>query len=206
MLVRDPAARQFRFLAWAWLVLAAVFMAAGGKPYYLSGLLPALLGAGTVQVERWLSRGRARLWQGVLVGAVVLSGLINATIALPVLPAHRAGLVVALNADVGEAIGWPEFARTVADVRHRMPATERVVILTGNYGEAGAVDRYGPDYGLPHPYSGHNAYSEWGPPPDGDAAVIAVGPDVARTCAAAPSPRRSATTPASTTTNEGRQY
>ncbi len=52
MLVRDPAARQFRFLAWAWLVLAAVFMAAGGKPYYLSGLLPALLGAGTVQVER----------------------------------------------------------------------------------------------------------------------------------------------------------
>jgi hypothetical protein len=49
------------------------------------------------------------------------------------------------------------------------------VILTGNYGEAGAIDRYGPALGLPHAYSGHNAYGDWGPPPDGSAPVIIVG-------------------------------
>jgi len=50
-----------------------------------------------------------------------------------------------------------------------------VVIFTANYGEAGAVDRYGPAVGLPPAYSGHNAYGLWGPPPDGGAPVIAVG-------------------------------
>src|SRR5215211_6962041 len=40
-LFRDPAVRDCRFLAWAWLVLAVVFMASGGKPYYLAGPLAA---------------------------------------------------------------------------------------------------------------------------------------------------------------------
>jgi hypothetical protein len=81
--------------------------------------------------------------------------------------------VVEVNEDVGETIGWPELAETVAGVyRGRARAT---VILTRNYGEAGAVDRYGPELGLPPAYSGHNAYGDWGPPPDGDAPVIAVG-------------------------------
>jgi 4-amino-4-deoxy-L-arabinose transferase-like glycosyltransferase len=53
-LFREPAVRDCRFLAWAWVVLAVVFMASGGKPYYLAGLLPALLGAGAVSVDRWL--------------------------------------------------------------------------------------------------------------------------------------------------------
>ena len=49
------------------------------------------------------------------------------------------------------------------------------MILTDNYGEAGAVDRYGPDLGLPRAYSGHNAYGDWGPPPNGSAPVVAIG-------------------------------
>jgi hypothetical protein len=49
------------------------------------------------------------------------------------------------------------------------------VILTYNYGEAGAVDRYGTALGLPHAYSGHNAYGDWGPPRNGSAPVVAVG-------------------------------
>lgn len=53
------------------------------------------------------------------------------------------------------------------------------MILTDNYGEAGALDRYGPALGLPRAYSGHNAYGAWGPPPDESARVIAVGSDLA---------------------------
>jgi 4-amino-4-deoxy-L-arabinose transferase-like glycosyltransferase len=174
-LFADPALRDVRFLACAWVVLAVVFMAAGGKPYYLAGLLPVLIAAGALAVDGWLGRGRIGARGGVLVAALAASALVDAIIALPVLPADRAGPAIAANADVGETIGWPEFARTVAAVAHRLPDARGAVILARNYGEAGAIDRYGPALGLPRAYSGHNAYGDWGPPPDGGAPVIAIG-------------------------------
>lgn len=90
----------------------------------------------------------------------------GAAIALPVLPVARVEPVVGVNPDVGETIGWPELAATVAEVHRDLPTAERSVILTRNYGEAGAIDRNGPRLGLPPAYSGHNGYWEWGPPPD----------------------------------------
>ena len=176
-LFRDPTLRDYRFLAWAWVFLAVVFMASGGKPYYLAGLLPALLGAGAASVAGWLERGRRGLRRGLLAGAVALSAVTGALISLPVLPARDADPVIAVNGDVGETIGWPEFAKTVAGVYRELPDRGRAVILTRNYGEAGAVDRYGPDLGLPGAFSGHNAYGSWGPPPEGSAPVIAIGLD-----------------------------
>lgn len=83
--------------------------------------------------------------------------------------------MIEVNEDVGETIGWPELARTVATVYRQLPDRGRAVILTANYGQAGAIDRYGPELGLPRAYSGHNAYGDWGPPPDGSGPVIAVG-------------------------------
>jgi len=174
-LFRDPTLRDVRFMAWAWVVLAAVFMASGGKPYYLSGLLPVLIGAGAVAVDGWLERGRGRARRAILVATIAASAVVGVIIALPVLPAGSVDPVIAVNADVGETIGWPQFARTVAGVFHGLPDAQRAVILARNYGEAGAIDRYGPALGLPHAYSGHNAYGSWGPPPDGRAPVIAIG-------------------------------
>jgi len=174
-LFRDPGLRDVRFLAWAWVLLAGVFMATGGKPYYLAGLLPVLIGAGAVQVDGWLNDGRTRLRKALLGAALAGSALSGVIIALPVLPADSAGAVIAVNGDVGETIGWLQFAQTVADVYRGAPDARHAVILTGNYGEAGAIDRYGPALGLPHAYSGHNAYGDWGPPRDGSAPVIVVG-------------------------------
>jgi len=173
-LFRDPAVRPYRFLAWAWVVLAVVFMASAGKPYYLAGLLPALLGAGAVAVDGWLDRGRRGLRRGLIGIALVGSAAVSAIIALPLVPADRAGQVVATNPDVGETIGWPRFTQTIADVYRHVPGA---VTLPSNYGEAGAIDRYGPALGLPHAYSGHNAFGDWGPPPNGSAPVVAVGLD-----------------------------
>jgi 4-amino-4-deoxy-L-arabinose transferase-like glycosyltransferase len=179
-LFRDPAVRQLRFLAWAWALLAVVFMATGGKPYYLAGLLPVLIGAGAVPVDHWLDRGRRRARATLLGVAIAASAVAGALIALPVLPAQDIGPILAANPDVGETIGWPDLVATVAGVRQRLPRSARVVILTENYGEAGAIDRYGPAYSLPPAYSGHNAYGLWGPPPAGSTAVIAVGFDPAQ--------------------------
>ena len=54
------------------------------------------------------------------------------------------------------------------------------MIFTANYGEAGAVDRYGPALGLPRAYSGHNGFAAWGPPPERPVRTIVVGVSEAR--------------------------
>jgi 4-amino-4-deoxy-L-arabinose transferase-like glycosyltransferase len=168
------AGYPYRFLAWAWVALVVIFTLTGGKPYYLAGLLPPLLGSGAIATDRWLERGSAGLRKIGLGAAIALSAIVGGAISLPLLPDDGADPVIAVNEDVGETIGWPGVADQVAAVYRRAPGA---VIFTSNYGEAGAIDRYGPDRGLPRAYSGHNAYGDWGPPPpakDG-ARIVAVG-------------------------------
>jgi len=64
-----------------------------------------------------------------------------------------------------DMLGWKEMAKTVAAVYHSLPSSDRTRcgILAGNYGEAGAIDLFGPEYGLPGAISAHNNYYLWGP-------------------------------------------
>ena len=84
-----------------------------------------------------------------------------------------------INYDLGEEIAWPRLVALVAREYDSLPAAQRrqTTILAGNYGEAGAVDRYGPRAGLPQVYSGANNFWLWGPPPAADRAAIAVNVD-----------------------------
>src|SRR5260370_15655088 len=79
-----------------------------------------------------------------------------------------------------EEIGWPDLARSVADVYHALPAEERerAGILTGNYGEAGALNLYGPDLGLPHAMSLTNSFWYRGYDPRLPETVIVAGFDL----------------------------
>jgi Dolichyl-phosphate-mannose-protein mannosyltransferase len=179
-LLRDRELSDVRFLAWAWVILAVVFMATGGKPYYIAGLMPALLAAGSTSVDRWLDRGAKGVRRALLAVGLALSAGIAALISLPIVPAKDADQAAY---DVRETIGWRAFARTVADVYRKLPARQGAVIFTSNYGEAGAIDHFGPALGLPQAYSGHNAFGDWGPPPNGSAPVIAIGLGEAETAA-----------------------
>jgi hypothetical protein len=57
----------------------------------------------------------------------------------------------------------------VAGIYAALPAQDKLQagILTGNYGEAGAINLYGPAYGLPKAISGVNSYwlRGYGDPP-----------------------------------------
>ncbi|MHB8235222.1 MAG: glycosyltransferase family 39 protein [Solirubrobacteraceae bacterium] len=172
-LAREVRLRRFRLFAVAWLVLAATFLATGGKPYYLAGLFPVLLAAGAIQTDAWLARGAGRARATALAAALGLSAVVSVVIALPVLPERSLGPVIAVNGDVGETIGWPQLVQTVGSVYRRQ--RRRPVIFTANYGEAGAIDRFGRSLGLPGAYSGHNGFADWGPPPDGAAPVLVIG-------------------------------
>ncbi|MGY1822679.1 glycosyltransferase family 39 protein [Geodermatophilus sp. SYSU D00079] len=174
-LARDPGLRPWRAFAVAYAVLAAGFLLTGGKPYYLAGLYPVLLAAGAQPVLAWVRRGTGRVRAGLVAAALALSLVVDALLMLPLLPvgALARSPVPAVNYDAGETVGWPAFAATVERARQRLPAGRPVAVLTRNYGEAGAVDRFAP--GLAPAYSGHNAYWSWGPPGDEVTAVVAVG-------------------------------
>jgi hypothetical protein len=174
-LLRDPALATWRSFAVAYPLLAGVFLVTGGKPYYLAGLYPLLLAAGAEPALAWARRGASRLRLRLLAAAPVVSLVIASVLFLPLVPVDRlAGTPVPdVNYDAGETVGWPRFAATLARVRADLPAGERVAVLTGNYGEAGAVDRYLPELAPAH--SRHNSYWTWGPPPDDATTLIAVG-------------------------------
>jgi 4-amino-4-deoxy-L-arabinose transferase-like glycosyltransferase len=176
-LFRDPNARAFRALGIAYLVLAvplAVF--AGDKPYYVAALYLPLASAGAVPFERWWARHAAvgRIAAPALLGLATLP-LIPAV--LPILPASTLADVPLqeLNYDLGEQIGWPTFTGQIEAAWTSIPEAERAtsVILTGNYGEAGALERYG-DPELPV-VSAHNSYWWWDTPPASTRSVLAVG-------------------------------
>lgn len=176
-LLRAPEARPFRFLGVGYLVLAVLYLLAGGKAYYLAGMYPALLAAGGIAADGWLARGVPRVRARLLTAAVALSAVVAAVVGLAVLPARALGPVLAVNPDAGEQLAWPRYVDTVAGVWAGLSNSERGtgLVVTANYGEAGAIERYGPARGLPVPYSGHNGFARWRVPVGQAGPVVVVG-------------------------------
>jgi hypothetical protein len=104
-------------------------------------------------------------------------------VTLPILPLSQLDTIpiADVNYDAGETIGWPAYVSQIAGVDQRLTPEQRAsgAIITSNYGEAGAIDRYGGRLGLPRAYSGHNGYWYWGPPAANTRTVVAVGFDQA---------------------------
>ena len=177
--IRHTTLRYLRVLPFAYLALALAYLVGDGKAYYLASLYPALLGLGALPAAAWTLRRRLNL--RLMVAAVAVSVAINGFIALPLLPEKslQGSAVMALNPDQGETVGWPRFVSTIATAWHNLPASERnqTAIFTVSYSEAGAIDVLGHRQGLPHAYSGHNGFSEWGEPPAHDTHALIVGYD-----------------------------
>lgn len=89
-LLRDPALRMFRVFGIAYLLLAALFLVTGGKPYYLAGLYPVLLAAGAQPVLDWAKRGAASLRSGLVAAALAVSAAFSVVLFLPVVPPRAA--------------------------------------------------------------------------------------------------------------------
>ena len=139
-------------------LLVVVLVAVGGKPYYAFAFVPVLAAAGVGTLRRWHA---GRLDGGKLLRRlVVLNAVGGAFVGLPVLPAAQAPVAVVY--DHGEQVGWPELADTVARAAR---ATGADLVLTENYGQAGAVDQ-ARRTGRPMPpvASGHNGYWWWSRP------------------------------------------
>ena len=180
---------RHRALAWSYLTILALMIAGAGKTYYLTPFYPVLFAAGAIALasRRWLAT--------TITGAVLIVGIVTAPLAKPLLSEERfiayarvlgqdprAGIderheLGALPQHFADQHGWPELAATVAGVFRRMSDDERAhaCIFASNYGEAGAIDFFGPAHGLPHAISGHNSYWLWGPGTCDFSTVVTIG-------------------------------
>jgi len=178
--LRSPAVHRFRPIAIACAVVIGLQFVLGGKVYYPGGAYTFLLAAGAVPVEAWLGK-RAPQMRAVAVAVLLGSGSVMLPVALPVLPARVMHTVPLqkINYDLGEEIGWPQEVALVAREYRALPVAQRRVtaILAGNYGEAGALARFGSLDGLPAVCSGANNFWLWGPPAARDVDAIAVNVD-----------------------------
>jgi hypothetical protein len=170
------AARPFRVLGWMFVIPLLLFILGKGRGYYLAPAYPMLYAAGVVSSAAWLHR-LSSFWRTTLVAAFSVALLANIAVIsaffLPLAPIQSRWwkIAVKINGDLPEEVGWPELAETVARIRDSLPPIERaqVKILAGNYGEAGAVNLYGPRFGLPSAICPTNSFWDRGygdPPPE----------------------------------------
>jgi len=188
-----PAVRPFRFLGWGYLTVLAAMILMGGKIYYVAPYDVVLLGAGAVGVERWIARRGWEWMKPAVVAPIVAAGLVAAPLALPLLPVkgavwythfmHVTDVRVEIQTEgdlpqlFADQFGWENQVATVAAVRDRMSVEDRqkAVVLAGAYGEAGAIDYFGAQYGLPKAICAENAYYLWGSRGASNEVVIAFG-------------------------------
>jgi 4-amino-4-deoxy-L-arabinose transferase-like glycosyltransferase len=177
--------RRYRFLGWTFAVTFILFALAGSRSYYTAPLYPMLLAGGSVLFGDWLSRlrsSRSGLAYGVQWTAILIGGIAFVLLVMPVAPIGSGlwRITSKLHDQFREEIGWPDLARSVANVYRSLSAEERehTGILTGNYGEAGALNLYGPALGLPHAMSLTNSFWYRGYDPRLPQTVILAGFDL----------------------------
>ncbi len=168
--------RRFQALGWMYVVPLVLFVVAKGRGYYLGPAYPMLYAAGSIWGEGRL-RSIGRTWASVLRAlvwaALVADIFIVGAIVIPPAPVSSAlwNFASKNNGDLVEELGWPELVQTIAQIRDTLSAQERahLGIMAANYGEAGAINLYGPGFALPQAISGVNSFWQRGygnPPPE----------------------------------------
>jgi len=171
-------ASRLRAVGIAVVLVVAVLMALQAKNYYSAGIYPVAFAAGACALERCAV---ARFWKWSYVAATAALGLAWAPLVMPILPVERfvayqqvwdGFTPVVFEHLEGDALpqyfadefGWEEMVRRTAVVFHSLPQDEqaRTAIFANNYGEAAAIDFFGPKYGLPEAVSGSESYWLWG--------------------------------------------
>jgi len=179
-LLRDRAARHLRLLGYAFLCLLALMLVSGSsRPDRIGAFYPILFAAGATVISAWSERpGRGWLRPATLV-LVAASGLFVAPITLPLLPPERVaayaqatGIVPRLERGktsplpqwLADRTGWPEFVSDVEAVVSSLSAEDRsrAILYAPSYGQAGALELFGPARGLPPTViCNHNTYHLW---------------------------------------------
>jgi hypothetical protein len=173
--------KDYRVFGWMYLAIFALFIITRAKTYYIAPIYPVMFAAGAVGIEKIIENWNISWLKTAILTFLLGGGVLAAPLALPILPIkayigysdfltvsppptedHAMGVLPQHYADM---FGWPEMAEAVAQVYLKLSPEDQAKcgIYTQNYGEAGAIDFFGRQYGLPKAISGHNNYWIWGP-------------------------------------------
>lgn len=184
--------RPYRFLTVGYVLLLAVLIWTIGRGYYIQGCYPALFAAGAVALER-AANARPRWLKAAVCTAIVIAGLPMLPLSLPILslPAYMAyeraiglsrpsppdGKSHLINPMFADQLGWKTMTQTVAGAYWSLPAAQRraTAVFADRYAYAGALDYFGPRYGLPPVISPNNQYYLWGTRGYSGRSILAVG-------------------------------
>ena len=182
--------KRYRAIGYAWIIAYVVLILVHGRFYYLLPAFVMIIGAGAVVVER-LPRRVAIAYAAL----IVIAGVLIAPTAVPVLPPDAYFRFVAtthinqprfehrrttsMPQFFADRFGWPEMAATVARVYNSLPPEERAktAIFGNDYGQSGAIDLYGPRFGLPKAIGGHLTNWYWGPRHYTGESILVLGDD-----------------------------
>jgi hypothetical protein len=170
-------------------VTAALFFVERGRAYYALPAIALPLAAGVVVADGWWAacathgrRGRRAMVLGALAAGQLAVVAAAGPLVWPVLPTRTMVSLGLWQASwYKDELGWPELVRQTAGAWRAIAPFERAdtAILARNYGEAGALDLYGPRLGLPQALSGHLSFQYWHPRRMPQHHVLAVGFDSA---------------------------
>ena len=185
--------KKFVLAAIIYLSVLLVFMVFNGKPYYMGVLYPVILASGAVGIDYLIQRYLKNWARYVLVIVFLLPGYLFALpFAVPVFNvdtfikySEATGIKPAsgerstlgkLPQFFADRFGWKDMVKKVAVAYNKLSDEEKkkVIIFGNNYGEAGAVNYYRKEFGLPEAISNHNSFWIWGVPKDYDGSVMIV--------------------------------
>lgn len=144
------------------------FLLERGRAYYPLPADAIAVAAGVTGLAAWLRAGsRRRL---LVLAPLALLHAATLVLAAPlVLPVHSTSAMIASGvwkqSFYKDELGWPELASQTARAWRSLTPSQRAdgAIVTANYGEASALERYGRARGLPEPLSGHLSWQYWRP-------------------------------------------
>jgi 4-amino-4-deoxy-L-arabinose transferase-like glycosyltransferase len=185
--------KRYRFFGLGYaLLLALMIVGQASRPDRIGSIYTVLFALGAVAITRAAIPVVKRIAVPAVivllaVGIVLATPVSSPLLPPPVLRSYLSALGISFDLEVGkmnealpqwiaDRLGWHELAAEVARVYHALPPEEQknAVIVSTNYGEAGAMELYGPEFGLPPVYATHNSYHLWGPPPDSTRTYIGV--------------------------------
>jgi hypothetical protein len=174
--------KPYRFFGWCYLVTFTAFVVLKGKNYYLGPIYPVFMAVGAVVIEDFIEHRRQVWMKPAILVLLLAGGAWLAPIVMPVLSvdqfiAYMAKLPFAiprsehshmralLPQHYADQFGWREMVDEVNLAYNKLSPKERpgCGIFAQDYGQAGAIDFFGRQYGLPPALSGHQSYFLWGP-------------------------------------------
>jgi 4-amino-4-deoxy-L-arabinose transferase-like glycosyltransferase len=195
-LLMAKRAEKLRSLAWTYgILLLVMIVSRSSRPDRIAAFYPVLFAGGAVMVQNIRQRTLRRAWTSVTIVMLVAGFLIAAPLFTPLLSPQATksyiatlGLTLSIESGkmndplpqwLGDRLGWRELASEVSRAYHTLTPEEQrnAVIITTNYGEAGALELYGEEFGLPPVFATHNSYHHWGPPSDSVRTYIGVSVD-----------------------------